>query len=110
VSTYFSATGEADAVAGFTGDFTYISLHTGSPGTTGANEVTGGAYARVQTTWTSGAGTPVTISVPSGVTVDYFGMWSAVSAGTYGGGGTCPTQTYAGAGTYLLTPALTATG
>lgn len=51
----------------------WIALHTGNPGTTGANEATGGspAYARKQTTFTSGttgtlSGTAVTIDVPAG--------------------------------------------
>ena len=46
MSTYYSATGEDDALtgtSGVTGGGAYISLHTASPGTTGANEVTGGS-------------------------------------------------------------------
>jgi hypothetical protein len=111
MSTYFSATGQSDAVAGFDAAFTYISLHTASPGTTGANEVAGGAYARVQTTWTAGVGLQVLINVPAGTTITHFGMWSAGSGGIYGGGGPLAANvTYTDAGTYLLTPTVTAVG
>jgi hypothetical protein len=119
LSTYFSATGEdaaLDGSNGLGGGGTYISLHTASPGTTGANEVTGGAYARVQTTWSgsatgSKAGSQVTINVPAATTITHFGIWSAASGPTYIGGGTLPSsEAYTGAGTYLLTPTLTAVG
>lgn len=92
----------------------FISLHTASPGTTGANEVAGGAYARVATTWAapSGAsttGTQVTINVPTGVTITHWGIWTLVTGGLYFDGGLLPaSQTYSSAGTYLLTPTLTA--
>ena len=67
---------------------TWISLHTADPGSTGANEVVGGSYARVQTTWSAAAasskpGTAVTINVPAGVSVAYWGVWSTSSAGTF---------------------------
>lgn len=94
----------------------YISLHTASPGTTGANELTGGspAYARVATTWgsvTGGSvtGSQVTLNVPAS-TITHWGIWDAVSGGNYYDGGTLPfSQTYGSQGTYLLTPTLTAT-
>jgi hypothetical protein len=116
-STYFSATGEDDALASLavTGN-SYISLHTASPGTTGANEVSGGSYARVQTTWGSASGgsstgSQVTINVPASTTIEYFGIWTAATGGTYIGGGPLPAnETYGSAGTYLFTPTLTATG
>lgn len=67
----------------------WISLHTGDPGTTGANEATGGspAYARKQTTWTAGTtgvstGSSVTFDVKAG-TYTYAGIWSASSGGTF---------------------------
>ena len=119
LSTYFSTTGEdaaLDGTNGLGGAGSYISLHTGSPSTTGANELTGGSYIRVQTTWSSSAsgaktGSQVTINVPASNTVEYFGIWSAATSGTYVGGGALPSnQTYVGSGTYLLTPTLTATG
>jgi hypothetical protein len=116
-STYFSSTGENDALASLavTGN-SWISLHSSSPGTNGANEINGGSYARVQTTWGAAAGgasagSQVSINVPASTTVAYFGIWTLVSSGTYIGGGPLPaSETYTGAGTYLLTGTLTATG
>lgn len=71
----------------------YSSLHTASPGTTGANEVTGGSYARQATIFgTASAGVMSTTdaqnftSMPA-VTVTHFGEWSAVTSGTWLGGG-----------------------
>jgi hypothetical protein len=71
---------------------THLSLHTADPGTTGANEATGGtpAYARKPVTWGSAAsGTAtsveVTFDVPAG-TYPYFGGWNALTAGTFRGG------------------------
>lgn len=119
MSTYFSATGEdaaLDGSNGLGGGGTWISLHSASPATTGANEISGGSYARVQTTWSgsgggSKAGSQVTINVPASTTIEYFGIWSASSSGNYIGGGPLPNnESYTGAGTYLLTPTLTATG
>jgi len=95
---------------------TWISLHTADPGTTGANEVAGGTYARVQTTWSAAAtsskpGTAVTINVPAGVTITHWGLNSASTAGTFQVGEALPaSETYGSAGTYVLTPTLTATG
>jgi hypothetical protein len=92
----------------------YISLHSATPGTTGASEIGGGSYARVATTWGSIAagavtGTQVTINVPASTTIVYWGIWDAVSAGNYYDGGQLPSsQAYGSAGTYLLTPTLTA--
>jgi hypothetical protein len=92
----------------------FISLHTASPGTTGANEVAGGTYARVATTWgaisaASVTGSQVTINVPAATTITHWGIWDAGSAGNYYDGGLLPaSQTYSSAGTYLLTPTLTA--
>lgn len=71
----------------------YVSLHTGDPSTTGANEVTGGSYARVAVTWNSPSSGTVTqsnalsINLPASTTASYFGVWSASTAGTYYIGG-----------------------
>lgn len=115
-NTYFSNTGVDDAVSGFTADFTYISLHSASPGTTGANEISGGSYARVATTWAAASdsastGSQVTLNVPASTTIAYFGIWTAGSAGTYGGGGPLSSsETYNSAGTYELTPTVSGSG
>lgn len=81
----------ANLVADYFGTLgTWVSLHTASPSTTGANEVTGGspAYARKQTTWgaaTGGliTGTEVTFDVPPGTTVTHVGIFTAVTSGTF---------------------------
>lgn len=91
----------------------WISLHSANPGTTGASEISGGSYARIQTTWAtasagSQAGSQVTINVPAGQTIAYYGIWSAVTGPTFVGGDVLPaSETYGSAGTYLLTITLT---
>lgn len=91
----------------------WISLHVASPGTIGSNEVTGGSYARVATSWGAIAngsvtGSQVTLQVPV-TTIVYWGLWDAVSGGGYYDGGPLPAaQTYAAPGTFLLTPTLVA--
>lgn len=113
-NTFFSDAGVDDALTGESD--TWISLHTASPGTTGANEVVGGSYARVATVWSAAAasarpGSAVTINVPAGVTITHFGVWSAASSGTYKRGGILSaSETFGSAGTYQLTPTLTGSG
>lgn len=76
--------------AAYAGLGSWISLHTGNPSTTGANEATGGspAYARKQTTWSAGgsdgvySGSQVTFDVPAG-TYTHVGIWSASTSGTF---------------------------
>lgn len=67
-------------------DVASISLHTGFPGTSGANEVTGGSYARAAVTFGSASGAqipltggPYAIDVPA-TTIRWVGLWD--SAGT----------------------------
>lgn len=85
----------------------YASIHTGDPGTTGANEATGGspAYARKALSFNAagtegplGSSQPATVGVawgsatfdlPAGTFTDY-GLWSAVTAGTFRGSGEIP--------------------
>jgi hypothetical protein len=113
-NTFFSDAGVDDALTGESD--TWISLHTASPGTNGANEVAGGSYARVATTWSaasgsSRAGSAVTINVPASTTITHFGIWSAGSGGTYKRGGPLSaSETFTTAGTYALTPTLTGSG
>lgn len=63
---------------------TQLSLHTATPGTTGAAEATGGApaYARKTTVVTATAGvatsTEVTFDVPAG-TYTHFGAWAGAT-------------------------------
>ena len=92
----------------------YVSLHTGDPGTSGASEASGGspAYARQQTTWTAGAadgvvdGSQVTVDVPAG-TYTHFGLWSAATGGTFVGGGSIASTTLAAQGQIKVTPSYT---
>lgn len=91
----------------------FTSLHSADPGTTGASEVTGGApaYARQGVAWDAAAAGAISLTgtelfdVPAS-TVAFFGVWSAVSAGTfYGGGALSASEIFAAQGTYELTEA-----
>jgi hypothetical protein len=70
---------------------THISLHSTNPGTTGVGELTGGTppYARKPITWTASAAgvtdnnAALDFDVPAGVTVTYFGLWTAITAGVF---------------------------
>jgi hypothetical protein len=94
---------------------TWISAHTGNPSTTGANEVTGGSYAREQTTWGapsggSRVGSQVAIDIAGGTTVTYWGLWTAQSGGTWKGGWQLSSPEAFGAdGILEHTPTITAT-
>lgn len=86
---------------------TRASLHTASPGTTGANEVAGGSYARKPITWNAATGGELDSSnqpvfdVPGSTTVTHFGLWT--TGGTYlGGDELSAPETFATAGTYTL--------
>jgi hypothetical protein len=71
----------------------HMSLHTGDPSTTGANEVSGGspAYARQPISWAAASGGSKSITgtevfdVPAGSTIRYLGLFSAITAGTFFG-------------------------
>jgi hypothetical protein len=92
---------------------TWISAHTADPGTTGTSEVTGGAYARQQTTWGTASGgsrvgSQVTIPIPTGTTVTHIGIWSASTAGTFREGASITSQAFPSGGNLLHTATLTA--
>lgn len=88
----------------------YASLHDDDPAGTGANELSGGspAYARKALDFNAagtegplGASQPATVGVawgsavfdvPAGVTVTDYGLWSAVSGGTFRGSGPVPVE------------------
>lgn len=87
----------------------YISLHTGDPGTTGASEASYGGYTRPQTTWGSSSagvatGTAVTFTAAAAGAYQGMGTWSLASSGTFIGGKTFPTLTLTGAANITLTP------
>jgi hypothetical protein len=74
-------------------EITHVSLHNGDPGDTGANEISGGGYARQVITHVTPASAgsishtspdPV-FSVPAAETILYVGFWSAVTVGTFYG-------------------------
>lgn len=96
----------------FAAGATWISVHTGDPGTTGANEVVGGPYARKQTVWGAASGgdrigSQVLVDVGAGGPYTHFGVWSAVSGGTFYGGNTLtPAETFAGTGQLRITPTI----
>lgn len=83
----------------------YVSLHTASPGTTGANEVTGGSYARVLITqWSSASSASLTnetsvlfASMPA-TTVTHVGVWDASTSGNFGMGGPLDSSVVVGSG------------
>jgi hypothetical protein len=98
------------------GQASYLSFHTGNPGATGANEVTGGTYTRPQTTWQAAAnaakaGSEVTANIPAGRTITHWGLWTAASGGTfYFGDVLAAAEAFGGAGTFDFTPTLTQAG
>lgn len=110
----YNSNGLNAAVNGVAGAGTYISAHTADPGTTGTSEVTGGSYARQQTTWGAASagsrvGSQVSIPIPASTTVAYWGIWSAVSAGTFlGGFALAANEVFGAAGTLNHTPTITA--
>lgn len=84
----------------------YASLHTASPGTTGANEVAVGGYARQSTTglWVASSAGVITNNAivgqfdgaPAGgsAVATHVGLWSALTGGTFiMGGAITPTAT-----------------
>jgi hypothetical protein len=110
----FNNNGLNAAVNGIAAAGTYISAHTADPGSTGTSEVAGGSYARQQTTWGTAAagervGSQVAIPIPAGTTVTHWGVWSAVSGGTFlGGFQLSAPETFGSAGTQNHTPTLDA--
>lgn len=108
-----SAAAENGALAGIvalTGH--YVSLHTATPGTTGASEVSGGSYARVSVTWGTPASGSVantnalTIQLPASTTAAYFGDWSALTVGTYYVGGALSPSVTTGSSAGTVTVAI----
>lgn len=79
---------EANQALSTTG-WAYLSLHSADPGTTGANELSGGTYARATVAWNAASNGTVTnsssvsLNLPALGTAAYVGVWSASSAGTY---------------------------
>ena len=71
----------------------WLSIHDGDPGETGANEISGGSYARQSLTFNASSGGLVDnvaqedfVDMPA-VTITHIGVWSAATAGTFIAGG-----------------------
>uniref|UniRef100_UPI003F58C6D4 phage tail fiber protein n=1 Tax=Tsukamurella tyrosinosolvens TaxID=57704 RepID=UPI003F58C6D4 len=91
------------------GSWKYIQLHTGNPGTTGANPSTVGRQA---TTWAAASGGSITGSqvtfTMNGDTISYIGVWDAASGGNFITGIALGASTTPGSGNQLLvTPTYT---
>jgi hypothetical protein len=119
--TGLSPAGETAVLAPLTAN-AYVSLHTADPGTTGASEVSGSAYARQGPVAFTNAGSEPTVASNSAIvtfpaatgswgTVAYFGVWTAVSGGVFQGSGalTTPQAVNNGDTARFLTGALTIT-
>lgn len=71
----------------------YVSLHSATPGTTGASELSGGGYARQAATFTTSTTgsartntAALTFSTSGATAVTHTGSFTASTAGTYGVG------------------------
>ena len=89
---------------------THISLHTASPGTTGASEVSGSGYARKSVSWGAVSAGVVSSSAamafvgPASGAAKFWGGWTAVTGGQFvGGGALTGDQTFNAAGEYSVT-------
>lgn len=98
------------------GNLSFLSLHTADPGATGANEASGGSYARqaLSGQWGTASGGSISaaqqsFSVNAG-TYSHFGFWSLVSGGTFrGGNALAASQVLSSAGVVKVTPTLNVT-
>lgn len=115
----FSSYAETEALKGIVGDGNtdknnWISLHETDPTDTGGGEISGGTYGRVSTNWVAPAnstvtGSAVTLQVPSGQTIAFWGVWSQQTGGSFVYGGQLPApEVFGSNGTYSLTPTFSA--
>lgn len=112
-----NASGKNAALNALAALITHVSLHTADPGGTGANEVTGGSYARKAVTWGAASGGVVAMSndpvfdVPAATGITHIGLAGHITNSTFYGDGDITDETFGGAGTYTLTDlTITATG
>jgi len=95
----------------------YVSLHTADPGVTGANEISGGSYARQQVNhagWNAAADategsectsvSSLTYTNLNACTITHVGLWDALSGGNFlMGGATIQDSVVGGGGNFILT-------
>lgn len=80
-----------DAADALSTHYVSASLHTGDPGTTGANELTGGGYTRAAVSWDPASGmaavtnTPMVFQIAAGNEITHLGFWD--SSGAWAGYG-----------------------
>lgn len=110
----YQSVGKVVALSALGAKATYVSLHTGDPGTSGANELTGGTpvYAAQATAWTTPTTDTLALSnqptwnVPAGSTITHVAFRDAATGGNVVWSRALPfAETYAGQGTYTLTSA-----
>lgn len=93
------------------GRFGLLSIHSADPGTTGANEVSGGTYARLAPSYgAAAAGTAdlsasLTFNMPAGSSAAYWGAWSADGLTFRGSRPLSAVENFTDAGSYELTSA-----
>lgn len=93
----------------FRTEVTHVSLHSGDPGTTGANEISGGspAYARKAENFAAAASgetataADLTFDVPA-ATVAHVGYWTALTGGTFLGSDPVTNEVFAAQGQYVV--------
>lgn len=98
---------------------TYLSIHSATPGQTGANELSGSGYARKAISWGAAASqacsndAEILFATASGdwVQATHWGVWSALSAGTFicGGALTTPRTVLSGKAMRVVAGEITVT-
>lgn len=108
-----SPAGQALALNAVAGAMTFTAMHSATPGTTGASEITSGT-ARQATAWTTAtSGTPavsntgaLSFPLPASTTVTHIAGWTALTVGTYEWGFTLGSSVSSGATAGTLTVAV----
>lgn len=116
-----SSVGEAAVLTPLT-TTAYVSLHSGDPGNTGANEVVGGGYSRQGPITFANAGANPTVASNTAIltfpaatavwgSIGFFSLWDLLAGGTYRGSGALAQPKPIGAGdtARFLAGALTVT-
>lgn len=89
----------------------YVSAHTANPGNSGANEVSGGGYARAAIAMGSASGGAIdsssvpTLTIPASTTVTHLAVWDSATGGVCLAYKDVDAETYGSAGTMDVTDA-----